>query len=77
MFRFVFVIFTIFVVAHCVPIAEETKPLNLNVIVIDSIEEYFAKHPELKVLGKLEKKVLETRGVHQIYYSAGNRVNGE
>lgn len=77
MLRFVLLISTIFVVAHSVPIDDETKSLNPNVIVIDNIKEYIAKHPELKVLGKLEKKVLETRGRFQIHYSAGNRVNGK
>lgn len=73
-----FAVLVILLAAVCaVPINDVAKSADVEVIVVDSIDEYLTQNPEIELLERLEKEEVQEPDRVQITYTLGRRVNGK
>lgn len=71
-----FAVLAILFAAICAaPTTEEPSSSELDVVAVESIDDYLALNPELELVDQLEKEEISNR--QQFRYTLGKRVAGE
>lgn len=72
-----FAVLTILLAVVCaVPINDEVKSADPDVIVVDSIEKYLAQNPEVGSFEELDRSEIQGENRQKIRYTFGARVHG-
>lgn len=74
MLRFT-VLAVLFATVCALPINDDSKSSDHDVIIVDSIDEYLAENPGSELIGELEEEDIQDRN-HIKRYSFGKHVSG-